>query len=103
MAAYQHVNRVFYSRKNIVRRWLRLMRDFRSTGHIFRRIFRRALASYIFFQLSKFQRDHAQQKVYGIENAEWFDAFRTRPEERTRAGAIQVVSLPPGPTSAAPC
>jgi radical SAM superfamily enzyme YgiQ (UPF0313 family) len=67
--AFRNINRHFYSRKNIFKRWLRLMRKQSLRGNIAARLFHAVLISVIFLKLSIFQRDHAQKRVYPMRTA----------------------------------
>ncbi|MBA7614456.1 Bacteriochlorophyllide d C-12(1)-methyltransferase [subsurface metagenome] len=58
------INRIFYSWKNILKRWWRFISRYSGGENIMNLVFRSLFISYIFFQLSIFQRDHAQKKVY---------------------------------------
>lgn len=64
--ANKRLNRAFYSWWNIVRRWWRFVATYWRSGAagVGTRILRTPLLAYIFFKLSIFQRDHAQQKVF---------------------------------------
>ena len=64
--AFRNINETFYSRWNIWRRWWRLVNGFRERNP-FRWLFRMAVATAVFIQLSIFQKDHAEQRVYVIE------------------------------------
>lgn len=62
--AYKRTNRIFYSWKNIIRRWWRFMKiqeREESGGHFLRRL---VLSTFIYFKLSIFQRHHAQHRVF---------------------------------------
>jgi radical SAM superfamily enzyme YgiQ (UPF0313 family) len=70
--AFEQINRTFYSRTAILRRWGRFLRAYldprprssRSAGPGLR-LARSLLLSFIYFKLSVFQRHHAQNKVFG--------------------------------------
>ncbi|MBN1822058.1 MAG: B12-binding domain-containing radical SAM protein [Prolixibacteraceae bacterium] len=62
--AYKNINRVFYSWKNIFRRWLRFIKTARFKGNFFSRFLRGAFLSVMMIRISVFQRDHAREKVY---------------------------------------
>lgn len=66
MEAFINVNRYFYSWKNILKRWLRLMKAFSFHGNIFKNPFKAVIISIVLFKLSVFQRDHAMKKVYPV-------------------------------------
>jgi radical SAM superfamily enzyme YgiQ (UPF0313 family) len=65
-AAFHRINRIFYSWKNIVRRWWRLLSSSLGSRAAPSRLFHGLLMTYIFFKLSIFQRHHAQKKVYSL-------------------------------------
>jgi radical SAM superfamily enzyme YgiQ (UPF0313 family) len=65
-AAFHRINRIFYSWKNIVRRWWRLLSSYLGSRAAPSRLFHGLLMTYIFFKLSIFQRHHAQKKVYSL-------------------------------------
>ena len=67
LEAYQRVNREFYAWPAIARRWGRFMRTYFSAGASLGRAAHAALVSWVFWQLSIFQRDHALRKVYTVE------------------------------------
>ncbi len=62
--AFHRINRTFYSWKNILRRWWRFVTSYSGNEGFLTLFFRTLLISISFFQLSTFQRDHAQKKVY---------------------------------------
>ncbi len=62
--AYERVNRIFYSWKNIVRRWAGIMRMQSVRESLPRFVLKLAVLSFVFFKLSIFQRHHAQQRVF---------------------------------------
>ena len=62
-AAFQNVNREFFSRKNILRRWVRFLRLQRVDGSLPSFMLALVVSSAIYFQLSRFQRHHAQVRV----------------------------------------
>jgi radical SAM superfamily enzyme YgiQ (UPF0313 family) len=64
--AFRRVNSTFYSRKNILRRWWRVVTAFRERNP-FRWIFRIGVITAVFAELSTFQKDHAEQRVYIID------------------------------------
>ena len=64
--AFRRINRIFYSRKNIVRRWWRLISAYVRNKKAPNRLLHAVLMSYIFFKLSIFERHHAQKKVYSL-------------------------------------
>ena len=63
---FRRVNSTFYSPRNIMRRWWRLITGFREKNP-FRWIFRMGVASVAFAELSIFQKDHAEKRVYIID------------------------------------
>lgn len=64
--AFKNVNKLFYSWKNIFRRWIRFISEAHFRGSIFNRLFRATFLSVMLLKLSVFQRDHAKKKVYGF-------------------------------------
>ncbi|MCK4528300.1 B12-binding domain-containing radical SAM protein [candidate division WOR-3 bacterium] len=62
--AFRKINRIFYSWKNILKRWWRFILGYSGEDDILNLVFRTLFISYIYFKLSIFQRDHAKQKVY---------------------------------------
>jgi len=66
LAAAVRVKRSFYSWRSIARRWWRLMRDYLGHGRLRRRILPAVLLSFILWQLSVFQRQHARERVYPL-------------------------------------
>ena len=64
--AFGIINRTFYSKRKMLRRWWRLVSSYRSTRNPFTWCFHAAVLSYVYFQLSTFQRDHAEQRVYPL-------------------------------------
>ncbi|MCK4396815.1 B12-binding domain-containing radical SAM protein [candidate division WOR-3 bacterium] len=67
--AFHTINRIFYSWKNILKRWWRFISRYSGGENIMNLVFRSLFISYIFFQLSIFQRDHAQKKVYPLSDS----------------------------------
>jgi len=61
--AYRHVNEVFFSWRNIFRRWLRLIRLQRKAESLPQFILKVLLFTGIYFKLSAFQRHHAEVRV----------------------------------------
>lgn len=64
--AFRRINQLFYSWKNIFRRWLRLISRYSGEKRILKWIFRSYFISFIFLKLSMFQRDHARKRVYPL-------------------------------------
>jgi len=63
-SAYKTVNRLFYSWRNIVKRWWRFLRLQTPQESLPFFVFRIALTSFIYFKISIFQRHHAQHRVF---------------------------------------
>jgi radical SAM superfamily enzyme YgiQ (UPF0313 family) len=64
--AYRRVNKVFYSWKNIIKRWLRITLkqnkdDFETIPEFLLKI---TILTFIYFKLSIFQKHHAQKRVF---------------------------------------
>ena len=68
--AFRKINKYFYSWKNILKRWWRLITKQSLKGNLLAKLFHTAIISVIFFKLSVFQRDHAQKRVYPMRTAE---------------------------------
>ena len=68
--AFRNINLSFYSWKNILRRWWRLIAKQSLKGNILRQLFHATVISIIYFKLSVFQRDHAQKRVYPMRDLE---------------------------------
>jgi radical SAM superfamily enzyme YgiQ (UPF0313 family) len=71
-SSYKRVNRIFFSWKNIIKRWKRIIlkqskQDFESVPEF---IFKLFIVSFIYFKLSIFQRHHAQKRVFTHVKAE---------------------------------
>jgi hypothetical protein len=64
--AFRNINRVFYSRRKIFKRWLRFVSTYLRKGKRLRRFPRAVLLSYIFLKLSLFQRHHAKERVFAL-------------------------------------
>jgi len=64
--AFVRVNESFYARPEIVRRWWRLVSSYRRARSPFAWCFHAGVMSYVFFKLSVFQKDHAEQRVYPL-------------------------------------
>jgi radical SAM superfamily enzyme YgiQ (UPF0313 family) len=63
---FVRVNESFYSRGKIIRRWWRLVSGYRHEKNPFAWCFHVGVMTYVFFTLSVFQRDHAEQRVYPL-------------------------------------
>jgi len=64
--AFRTINSTFYSPRNIIRRWWRIVKGFRERNP-FRWLFRMGVATAVFIELSVFQKDHAEQRVYVVD------------------------------------
>jgi radical SAM superfamily enzyme YgiQ (UPF0313 family) len=62
--AYRHVNRVFYSWRNIFRRWLRFMAMQTIQESLPHFLLKLLITTFIYFKLSIFQRHHAKHRVF---------------------------------------
>ena len=62
--AYKRINRLFYSWTNIFKRWLRFLRKQSIQEPLLEFFIKLVVTTGIFFQLSIFQRHHAQQRVF---------------------------------------
>lgn len=63
---FKNLNRYFYSWKNIIKRWLRLIIAMSSKKNILFQIPRLLILSIVLLKLSVFQRDHAAHKVFKV-------------------------------------
>jgi radical SAM superfamily enzyme YgiQ (UPF0313 family) len=63
-AAYERVNREFFSIREIARRWWRFVRAQAKTEPLAGFLLRLAICTAIYFELSVFQRHHAQVRVF---------------------------------------
>ena len=76
-SAFRTINRRFYSRGSILRRWARfeatyLKRGVRHGHPLIVRLVRSVLLAAIYFKLSLFQRHHALEKVFGGDQSRLF-------------------------------
>ena len=62
--AYIKVNKIFYSWKNILRRWLRFIRKQSIQESIPQFILKVVISTIIYFKLSIFQKHHAKERVF---------------------------------------
>jgi radical SAM superfamily enzyme YgiQ (UPF0313 family) len=62
--AYRRVNRVFFSWKNIFRRWLRFMSMQRKRESLPRFGLKLLITTFVYFKLSFFQKHHAQKRIF---------------------------------------
>ena len=62
--AFIKINKLFYSWKNVFRRWWRFIKAARFKGNVFKKFLRGAFLSVMLLKISIFQRDHASHKVY---------------------------------------
>ena len=65
--AFNRINRIFYSWRNIFRRWWRFIKVAKFKGNIISRLLRGAFLSVMLLKISVFQRDHAMKKVYQMK------------------------------------
>jgi len=61
---FQRVNRTFYAPGKMLGRWGRLLGSYRCARNPLAWCFHSAVLSYVYFKLSVFQKDHAEQRVY---------------------------------------
>jgi radical SAM superfamily enzyme YgiQ (UPF0313 family) len=64
--AFVKVNESFYSSRKIARRWRGLIASYRTASNPFSWCFHAGVMSYVYFKLSVFQKDHAEQRVYPL-------------------------------------
>jgi radical SAM superfamily enzyme YgiQ (UPF0313 family) len=62
--AYRRVNKIFYSWKNILRRWIRFMKKQSVQESPTQFILKLVISSIIYFKLSIFQKHHAKERVF---------------------------------------
>jgi radical SAM superfamily enzyme YgiQ (UPF0313 family) len=62
--AYRRVNRIFYGWWNIIRRWVRFMRQQRKRESPGQYLLKLLVTTFIYFEISIFQRHHAQHRVF---------------------------------------
>jgi radical SAM superfamily enzyme YgiQ (UPF0313 family) len=65
--SYRRVNRIFYSWKNIFRRWIRFIMKQSVQESILQFILKLIISTIIYFKLSIFQKHHAQERVYEVQ------------------------------------
>jgi radical SAM superfamily enzyme YgiQ (UPF0313 family) len=63
---FVRVNESFYARPKIARRWWRLVSSYRRAANPLAWCFHAGIMSYVFWELSVFQKDHAEQRVYPL-------------------------------------
>ena len=63
-AAYRRINKIFFSWKNIIRRWLSFMRRQSVQESLPAFLLKILVTTFIYFKLSIFQRHHAQHRVF---------------------------------------
>ncbi|MCW8812062.1 MAG: DUF4070 domain-containing protein [Chlorobium sp.] len=62
--AYKRVNKIFYSWKNIFRRWIRFVKKQSVQESIPQFVLKVLISTVIYFKLSIFQKHHAQERVF---------------------------------------
>jgi radical SAM superfamily enzyme YgiQ (UPF0313 family) len=87
--AYRRVNKIFYSWKNILKRWLRIIRklikeDFETIPEFLLKIL---IVTFIYFKLSIFQKHHAQKRVFNQVRKEKFS------KEKINESAIAIAEF----------
>ena len=63
--AYRRVNKIFYSWRNIFRRWIKFMKKQSIQESLPQFILKIILSTVIYFKLSIFQKHHAKERVFG--------------------------------------
>lgn len=63
-AAYKRVNKIFYSWRNILRRWLKFLTKQSIRESFPQFVLKLLVTTFVFFKLSIFQRHHAQHRVF---------------------------------------
>ena len=89
--AYQAIPAAFYAWPAVIRRWWRLMKAYWTSPHGRHRLLRTPLLTAILWQLSRFQRVHAQRKVAPVlaeERAKWRRLEASARPVDTLAGAV---------------
>ena len=83
--AYRQVNRIFYSWRNIMRRWFRFiaMQSLQESHPRF--LLKLVITTFVYFKLSIFQRHHAQHRV--------FPALKSREEKRGQMPAAEAMPV----------
>lgn len=66
--AYRNVNRIFYSRRKILKRWLKIISRQSMNESLPQFILKLLVVTFIYFKLSIFQRHHAQKRVFNRKN-----------------------------------
>ena len=61
---YKNVNRHFFSWKNILRRWLKIILKQQKGENAFQFAVKIFMVTFIYFKLSIFQKHHAEKKIY---------------------------------------
>ena len=67
--AFRRINRHFYSWRNILKRWWRIVLGYSKEENKMKRALGKIFISYIFFKLTTFQKDHAQHRVYPFSSS----------------------------------
>jgi radical SAM superfamily enzyme YgiQ (UPF0313 family) len=67
--AYKRVNKIFYSWKNIFRRWIKFLKKQSVQESIPQFIMKVLISSVIYFKLSIFQKHHAMKRVFNKEKS----------------------------------
>jgi len=79
--AYRRVNKIFYSWKNIVRRWIKFIRKQSVQESVPQFILKVVISSVIYFKLSIFQKHHATERVFKRKKTEVKTKSKTRIEK----------------------
>lgn len=67
--AYKRVNKIFYSWKNIIKRWIKFMSKQSVRESIPQFLLKIAVTTVIYFKLSIFERHHAQKRVFNSSSS----------------------------------
>ena len=90
--AYRRVNKIFYSWKNIFRRWIKFLRKQSVQESVPQFLMKVLISSVIYFKLSIFQKHHAVERVYDTKKTKIKKALNNSvnkyPEERLTAISI---------------
>ena len=68
-ACYKKVNEHFFSWKNILRRWLKIILKQRKEENVFQFLLKVFMVTFIYFKLSIFQKHHAENRIFNKVDA----------------------------------
>jgi radical SAM superfamily enzyme YgiQ (UPF0313 family) len=67
---YKKVNRYFFSWRNILRRWLKIILKQRLERNVLQFLLKLFMVTFIYFKLSIFQKHHAEKRIYNRDKSE---------------------------------